>query len=185
MSSLSYLKNSAYLLIFVFAILLLQSCLGIKPGSIKSGKKLFETFYVGDEGTQYFIKPLYLIANDKSEMYIDFTFRYKNEVKDSAIVTFSIVDKIMYKNIESINAKNATLKFIINKPYLLFVEKSGKDFKSRYSFKISLKELLSFYSNENWIIEIENTGIKKEFYTSKKTKKKILKLNEIVFSLFS
>ena len=33
-------------------LIILTSCLSIKPGGVKSGLKLYETFYVVDAGTQ-------------------------------------------------------------------------------------------------------------------------------------
>ena len=80
--NISILAKACTVLIALFII----GCIGVKPGSEPGGKKLFETFYAGEQGSQYFIKPLVLKNATKEKLTIDFSFRYKTEVKDSAIV---------------------------------------------------------------------------------------------------
>lgn len=177
--------KTIYIFFYIILILtVLQSCLGIKPGAMRSGKKLFTTFFVGEDGTQYFIKPILLSNNDRSELLIDVTFRYKNQIKDSAIFTFSLNDNIMYKMLDKITINSKNDKIIIENFDFLFVEKYRKEYKSRYTFKISLSDLVKIFKYEELKLEIENEGIKKEFISNSKTKKKIKKINDDIFSLF-
>ena len=46
----------------------LYGCLGVKNSTKNSGKNLFETFFVGNEGIQYFIKPLTFKDNNKNQL---------------------------------------------------------------------------------------------------------------------
>ena len=81
-----------YLGVIIFVSVALSSCFSVKPTSQKSSKKLVETFYVGIEGTQYFIKPLtYQVEDSKEELEIDCIFRYKTKLSDSdsASINFS------------------------------------------------------------------------------------------------
>jgi hypothetical protein len=88
---------------FIIIPLIMQNCISVLPTSLKTGKNYFETFYAGEEGTQYFIKPI-LFANENSseEFIFDLTFRYKNEVLDSVILNISINSSKMYKNNDSL-----------------------------------------------------------------------------------
>lgn len=171
--------------VFILSFLIiLQSCIGMKPDAMRSGKKLFTTFFVGEDGTQYFIKPILLTNNDGSELIVDITFRYKNQIKDSAIFSFSIYDNVMYKELDNIilNSNNEIIN--IENINFLFVEKYGKKYKSRYTFKTSMQDLTNLFKNENWNFEINNIGINKKFTATYRTCKKLRELNDIVFSLF-
>jgi hypothetical protein len=134
-----------------------SGCLSIKPSTTKSGKKYFETFYVGEEGTQYFIKPI-LFKDEKSneDLVLDITFRYRNEIKDSAIVNFSIKSPMIYKTIDSLKLSNKNIAIKSNKLELLFNEKNKTGFTSRYSTKFSLNEMKEMFTNDAWEVNIYN-----------------------------
>ena len=57
-------KLSFFTILTFSLILALGSCSAGKSG-VKTGKKLFTDFFVGDAGTQYFIKPLTFENADK------------------------------------------------------------------------------------------------------------------------
>jgi len=163
----------------------LTGCLSIKPGGKKSGKSYFETFYVGEGGTQYFIKPIVFSSIKKSEkINFDFTFKYKNEVKDSANVNFSILSNNMFKNIDSLTFKNTTHNFVIKDFKLLFNERNSKLFDSRFSTKISLKDLNKMFNSADWVIDVFKENVHYTYTTEKRTKKVIEKLQDKIFVLF-
>ena len=68
-------------LIFCGIIILmsLSACSGLK----QSGSNLYTSFYVGEKGTQYFIKPLYFSNKESEKLNTDFTFRFQNTINKS------------------------------------------------------------------------------------------------------
>lgn len=159
-----------------------SGCLSIKPTSTKSGKKYFETFFVGEEGTQYFIRPI-LFKDEKSneDLFLDITFRYKNEIKDSATINFSIKSSTIYKTIDSLKLSNKYNKTESDKIVLLFNEKNKAEFTSRYSTKFSLKEIKEMFNDDAWEMIIYN---EKKITSYKPHKKSIRTINAVKDRVF-
>lgn len=184
MNSIPYFKNSVLLILSVALVMGLNSCTSMKPGAVKGGKNLFETFYVGEGGTQYFIKPLDFIADNSEDlMSIDFTFRYLNEVRDSALVNFSIEGQTVLKKIDLIRFTNSSVKIQSASPTLLFNERRKKSFVSRFFLKIPLEEIKQLYSSDDWSIITETESTQTIFTPVKKTRKAIPTLNDNIFIL--
>lgn len=177
----SQLKLASLILIS----LIFNGCFSIKPTTTKSGKNYFETFYVGTEGTQYFIKPI-LFSDEKSneDLIIDFTFRYKNEIKDSSIVNLSIKSPTIYKSIDSLKISNKVVVLKSNKIELLFNEKNKTGFTSRYSTKFSLNELKEIFNNDVWEITIYNQNQHTKFKPQRKTIRAINTVRDKVLVVF-
>lgn len=179
---LETLKFNFVLLISI--LLAFSSCLSIKPSTTKSGKNYFETFFVGDEGTQYFIKPILFIDEKSNEnLILDITFRYRNEIKDSAIVNFSVKSSIIYKTIDSLKLSNKDIKIESDQLVLLFNEKSKTGFTSRYSTRFSLKEIKEMFNNDAWEMIIYNQNKITTYKPHRKTIKAINKVRDRVFVL--
>ncbi len=164
-------------------IFCITSCASIKPTSVKSGQKIFETFYLGDNGTQYFIKPIDLESSSEEELMIDITFIYKNIIADSASANFSILSNKLINNIDSLKIGNATDCYSTQETKFMFSERSKRMFNSRFSCKISLALLINLFQNNNWIISIYTKGETYTFTAPNSTAKKIDKLNYLIFSL--
>ncbi len=174
------LKN----LIFILLVLLLGSCMGIKPGSRNSVSKLYESFFAGQEGMQYFIKPLEFRNNNKEKLLVDFTFRYRNEIRDSVIVNVSVVSEKLIRNFHLLEFSSDSN--IANSDSLNFFLSSikGNQITSRFSTKIHLKEIVGLFKNSDWIVKIESNTINSEFSPTRATKKNINRLNQNLFILF-
>ncbi len=168
----------------LFVIIFMNSCLSMKPKGTKSGKKLFETFFVGKQGTQYFIKPL-IFENNKNngKMHIDFTFRYKDKIQDSAVVNFSVIGDNIYKTIDKLKFSNNFANVETKKIKLLFNEKKKSSFVSRFSTLISVSDLYNLFKNNDWTITVENNNSHSIYKADKKSQKAITKLQEKVFVL--
>ncbi len=163
------------LVLFVF----LTGCPSVKPSGVKSGKNLFETFYLGEGGTQYFIKPMIFYNTlNREEIHLDFTFRYKNIVKDSVIVNLSLHSSILFKSINSLRFANTTHKILRKDIRLLFNEKRNKQFNSRFYTKISLIEFNKLFDNEDWTIIVYTNKTSNTYISEKKV---IKKLQEKIF----
>jgi len=181
---LSILGNLKTLIVFSFFVLL-TGCFTLKPGSVKSSKNLIETFYVGEDGTQYHIKPLtFTDSQNKEKIHLDFTFRYKNEVKDSVIINFSLLSSTIFKSIDSFSLSNTTTKTISKDIRLMFNEKRKDLFVSRFSTKISLVDFNKMFENTDWTIIVTNKDICNTYVSEKSTRKKITKLKEEIFVFF-
>lgn len=183
-SIISNLRPLKAYLALIF-IVLLSGCLSMKPATTKSNKNLFETFFVGENGTQYFIKPLAFInSQSKDEINVDFTFRYKNEIKDSVTVNFSLLSPNILKNIDSLAFSNTNHKIVSTNVELLFNEKANKLFKSRFSTKVSLLDFNKMFKNNNWKIITHDLENHSTYTSDKRTKKAIKKLQDEIFILF-
>jgi len=172
--------------IFISAALvfLFINCVSIKPTSIKQGKKLFESFYIGDGGTQYFIKPFKLTNSVKNEdLIIDFTIRHINKQSDTAIINYSILSIDLIKSVESIEFLNKKKFFKTNQNKLLFNERVNTKFISRFSTKISLTELIDLFNENSWDVKIHLENKINEYKAINKTKKIIHLLRENIFVL--
>ncbi len=161
-----------------------SGCLSIKPSSTKSEKNYFETFFVGEAGTQYYIKPILFKAEKSNEdLVLDITFRYRNEIKDSAIVNFSIKSSTIYKTIDSLKLSNNNQKIESEQIVLLFNEKSKTGFISRHSTKFSLKETKEMFNNDAWEIIIYNKNKITKYKPNRKTIRAINAVRDKVFIL--
>lgn len=167
-----------------FVVLIFNACFSVKPSTTKSGKNYFETFYVGAEGNQYFIKPFSFINEEtKEELIIDITFRYKNEINGLATANFSIEGQSLYKSIDSLTISNSQMNVKKSKVDLLFNEKTKKGFKSRFTIEIELAELKKMFDNDNWTFTIYSSNQVANFRQNKKSVKAIYVLREKVFIL--
>ena len=165
-------------------ILLILSLMSFKPGGGSVGKNLYETFYVGEEGTQYFIKPLSFSGKNKVLLKLDFTFRYKVAMKDSAVVNISFLNTEIIRCLDSVKIANGTNTMVFKKINCLFAEQKEKMYHTRFTAKGSLAELHKLFDKSNWNLtayEKNNSGI---FTTPKATEKKIQKMKESIFTEF-
>ncbi len=159
-------------------------CGMLKPASTKTGKNLYETFFVGEEGVQYFIKPLTFENLEEEQLNIDMTFRYKNEVKGKSDIKMFVLSDKVYKKMDSLLINNGQTQKIIKEVDFMFSEKTKKGFQSRFSTKISLADLQELFKGADWTIEAHQGNQKNTFKTSLRTQKAINKLDEVIFVMF-
>jgi hypothetical protein len=180
MRNFTLVKNG-FILVGLF---ILSSCLSIKPGGVKTGKKLYETFFVGEEGTQYFIKPLLFSNQLNEELKLDITFRCKNEIKDSAIINISFFSKEIFKIADSLKINNDGNDITLKQMKYMFSERNKEVYNCRFSVKVNLMAVEKLFDNNNWNLLLYKNGISTNYKTPKTTKKKIDKLNYEIFALF-
>jgi hypothetical protein len=168
----------------IVLISLVSGCFSVKPSSTKSGKKYFETFFVGEEGTQYFIKPITLEATNADDyVTLDMTFRYRNEIKDSALVNFSIKGSSLFKSIDSLKISHQDTQIKSQNISLLFNEKFKSGFSSRHTTKLSLKEIKEVFNHDEWVLTIYAQNQTSNYTPTKKSKTAILTIRDKVFVL--
>jgi hypothetical protein len=163
----------------------LLACSSMKPGSSGPSKGLFETFYVGDDGMQYFIKPLVFEDNsNRNKLEMDLLFRYKNEIKDSATLNLSLIGEIFIKEVDSLVLSNNKLKTVTNEVSLMFNEKGKEGFHSRCNTKVPFGEVVQLFENSDWKITVYGQNEQTITYlATKRTSKSIEGLNADVFVL--
>ena len=164
-------------------ITILVSCASIKPAGVKTGQKLFETFFVGDAGTQYFIKPLTFSNTTKEELKFDITFIYKNKIDDSATVNISYMGNQLLKSADSLKIGSEFNTVIIKELKYMFSERSKKMYNCRFSAKVNLADVIKLFANDKWNINLYKNGEFIMFSAPKSTKKKIDKLNYQIFAI--
>lgn len=170
--------------LFSFSISLM-GCFSIKPATSKSAKNLVETFYVGDEGTQYFIKPLAFKTDTGKELVMDFSFRQNVSLNKEAIVTInsSLFTTNIQKDVKSIEIQNSSQSTKGKNIKILFSEKNKDTFKLRFSTQITTEELLHLFNNPDWKVVIDE-NFSESFKPQSKTQKAITRINENILVLF-
>lgn len=181
-------KNSSALIFsicFLTVTILFSACMGVKSGATKGKKNLYETFYTGDEGMQYFIKPLELTsASKENNMAVDFTFRHKEHKGTAATLNYSLFSSEVIKEITSftINVGSKTYNAAVNE--LFYNERAKKHFTSRFSTSIPFDILSAMFETQSWNIQIAYNGRKYTFTPTKKSQKTIQTISTNLFVLF-
>lgn len=174
-------------LLVAVVILATTGCISFKPNAKKSAKSLYTTFYLGDKGTQYFIKPLELKSANNETFTVDFTFRDSQSTADSThvIVNSSILTKSLHSSLDSIIFSNSSNSFTISKLNVLFKEKKEGDFLLRTSGKTNLGSLKALFFTSNWQVNVFTNSNEYSFTTTKKTNKSVPLLYTSIFDLIT
>ena len=154
-------------------------CTGLGAGG---SARFYSAFFVGEEGMQYFIKPLIFKSQQKGEEALpDFTFRYKNEIKDSAIVNISIEGPELYKEIDGIAFSNGDEQYELSEVKLLYNSGSKSGYVSRFTAECSLEELHKIFMHDCFTITIYSSKKVRVFIPSGKAKKATSMIMKEVF----
>jgi hypothetical protein len=177
---LKFQKISVLSSILIFSFIL-TSCFSIKQNFQKSAKRHYEAFYVGYEGTQYFIKPLKFKKPNGEELLLDITLRKKDKVTSSPILNFTILSNSYVRKIDKIQYINDDVSVKAKQIELLFNEKDGNEYVSRFSNSISSKNVAKLFGQENWKIKVYLNDTKIIYNASNRTSRIIEKLNQKLF----
>jgi len=168
----------------VLSLILIHSCAGPRMGGQSSGKRHVETFFVGDFGMQYFVRPLFFKNDSGTELMIDFTFRVKDAPEDSARINLSIISKQAPWDSKYFAIDYLGKQVELERVTRMFTERKPKDrVHSRFSGACALKPLLNFFENGNWSIRSGTDG-SSVFTPTAKTVKTIESINHHYVSLF-
>lgn len=163
----------------LIAAFLLTSCLSIKPGATKTGKKHWEEFYVSDGVIQYFVKPL-TYKSTVGEFETDFTFRTNS---DSATINYSIIQSAPVSVPERISFSNSKATIEIKPVKILLNEKFKKGYKLRQSGKISMNDFRRLITENTLTAIVKNGTATTVFHPTKKTTKQHKNLNANLFEI--
>ncbi len=161
----------------------LSSCFGIKHSTIGGSKSYYESFFIGDEGTQYFIKPIEFIADD-AKLQMDITFRAKTELIDSATLNYTINHNILHKELTFVSINNGNTTIQINNHNLIYTERKSNKYNSRFSSKISMNEFAELTENDDWTMTIRSNEKEYSFRPTKKTRRILNYINNDIIILF-
>ncbi len=146
-----------------------------------SNSKIFESFYVGNGRTNYFIKSLKFQGSGKSKILIDITLNMMKENQNAVTINLSIINDKEAIIADSIFISSDNELVALNGLHLLFLEKNKNQVLSRYTSKIDLQEAFKLFKNNKWNITIYSNGLKYIFKNTHKTMRKIEYLNEYLF----
>ncbi|MFN2429135.1 MAG: hypothetical protein ABR574_03885 [Cryomorphaceae bacterium] len=151
----------------------------------KASRGLFTSFFVGEDGTQYFIKPLEFAGNEKNaEMHIDFTLRYRDNVSGESRLNSSIYTTDLIKEVDSIRFSNSSFSVTTQKAELMFNQRKSQNIESRHEVYLELADLKALFGTPDWEISVHYGGKERVFKAEKRTRKKISALNHDIFELF-
>lgn len=185
-----FATKASFFLIRILLIAMLSgstfSCISVKPTTNRSAKTLYTTFYLGDKGTQYFIKPLLLENDEKESVTVDFTFRDKI-VADSSlgVINMSVLINETITDIDSIAFYSTDYLFSIVNVKTLYKEKKDKQILIRTSGNVSTKTISYLFKETNWQVKVYSNTKELAFQSVKKTNKSIPLLHSAIFELLA
>ena len=122
--------------------------------SVFSQKNFIKSFYRGDDGIQYFIKPIVYQSVNKEELRVDFTM---NVINDSVV---KIVSNFSSQNNKIKELLIGSSSYIV---YKLFDDYETKKIYSRYTFDLKYDDFKKMFSKEPIIINDNKYFLKKSF----------------------
>ena len=122
--------------------------------SEKKKKNFIKSFYRGDDGIQYFIKPIVYQTVNKEKLRVDFTL---NVINDSVV-----------KIVSNFSSQNNKIKELLigsssYTVYKLFDDYETKKIYSRYTFDLKFGDFKKMFSKEPIIIDNSKYFLKKSF----------------------
>ncbi len=174
--------------IFCCTLLALQACLSVKPAATRSASSPYESFFVGAEGVQYFIKPLvFKSISSNSEIHADFTFRYRDSIQqeDSVTVNYSIYSAEIVNDLSYLAFNSGEKKTSTTQTERLFAEKRNKQFVSRFTSRISLSEMILALSNDEVVLFTHHRNDSmQEYKPTRKTRRVLQRIKNNLFVVF-
>ena len=131
--------------------------------SVFSQKNLIKSFFRGDNGIQYFIKPIVYQTINKEKLSVDFTL---NVINDSVVKIISNFSSLK-NNMKKLIIGSSTYEVI-----KLFDDYETKKIYSRYTFDLKFRDFKKLFLLEPIIINYNKYFLKKSF------RKKINLINE-------
>ena len=122
--------------------------------SVFSQKNFIKSFYRGDDGIQYFIKPIVYQTVNKEKLRVDFTL---NVINDSVV---KIVSNFSSQNNKIKELLIGSSSYIV---YKLFDDYETKKIFSRYTFDLKFDDFKKMFSKEPIIINDNKYFLKKSF----------------------
>lgn len=185
------MKQSNYIkCVCLLCIFLMSSCtLYYQPHVSSKVQDQYTTYYVGGQGTQYFIKPLILKANNvEASMFVDFTFRYKKESQLNPVncnfTFFSTQPFNKIANVYLVLDDSTKVELTAMEPLRKVLLKNGK-YECRYSSNLNMNDFIQAFENDRLEFSVIQGTENTVFYPNKETQKMIHLLEVNLFQLNS
>lgn len=122
--------------------------------SVFSQKNLIKSFFRGDNGIQYFIKPIVYQTTNNEKLSVDFTL---NVINDSVVKIISNFSSLK-NNMKKLIIGSSTYEVI-----KLFDDYETKKIYSRYTFDLKFRDFKKLFLLEPIIINYNKYFLKKSF----------------------
>ena len=122
--------------------------------SVFSQKNLIKSFFRGDNGIQYFIKPIVYQTTNKEKLSVDFTL---NVINDSVVKIISNFSSLK-NNMKKLIIGSSTYEVV-----KLFDDYETKKIYSRYTFDLKFRDFKKLFLLEPIIINYNKYFLKKSF----------------------
>ena len=169
------IKLLYFLLILLFSI----SC-----AINNKNNKLFQSFYMGNGTTQYYIKEMEFKDNMGSNLLLDITIQMKRENNTDAILNFTYKGKSKLNQFDSVYILQFGDTLILNDVLPLFHERIKNNFASRYTSSVNAKKLILFFEDPKWTFQIDAGKTKYNYSPTTKTSNKIQYINNNLFTIY-
>ena len=146
------MKHIVFLIFLIFSVT-----------SVFSQKNFIKSFFRGDDGIQYFIKPIVYQTVNKDKLTVDFTL---NVINDSVVKIISNFSSLK-NNMKKLIIGSSTYEVI-----KLFDDYETKKIYSRYTFDLKFRDFKKLFLWDPIIIDSNKYFLKKSF------RKKINLINE-------
>lgn len=170
-------------LLFGLAAVSLMACGGINRSGAHAGGNLIKTFYAGDLGVQYFVKPL-RFDDEEATLLADFTYRLNTEIPDTAVINYSVFHKETIQGSDSLGFSHPDGEVVAHPVKLLFKEQKGNWFVSRFSTELPVDELSKIFETSDWSVLNYQNGQVNRYEAGSKTQKALQQVQAQTFSLY-
>lgn len=172
------MKISKYILVFSVVIVAVVSCSLKKVSNTLTSKNVYENFYVGDNGNQWYLYPI-KFKNKTTHFLLDYTLRDK--AKDTVVVKYSIITKEQLSKPKSIvfNLLGG-VKYNFDTGKKIYVETNDDVLHLRYTSIMNYEDFKIFFKS---IESISIDGITDPVVPTKATIKKFGEINRQVISI--
>jgi hypothetical protein len=164
MVRLNLINKIALFLILAFAF---TACMGVKPQGTRATSRHFESFYLGEGISQYFIKPM-KFTQDKNTLLVDFTIRQDNYLSEGGTMNFSLKTPELFDKVDSLFISTSTAKIYAENLERLFLQKDSKNYHIRTSSSVSKDFITAFFDSEDLLIKVYCSNQSFEFEPNKK-----------------
>lgn len=144
------------IVLFIAVTFLFSACQLFKPTLNSNSNKYYEAFYIGNNQSQYFIKPISFDNEENEEMELDMLIKDKTKTNDSTALNLSLITPIIIKELDSLKVRfdNNVVKIV--QVQNIFTEKKKDNYKSRFTFKMINQDVYMLFSENKWQFELHS-----------------------------
>jgi hypothetical protein len=175
-------KINLYICVLLVYALFITSCSSGNGGSSQSSDT-YQSFYSGEDQTQYFIKPLIFESDGGEEFIIDFTFRQTGKIADSTTANYTIESDYKIAEIDSVRFISDNTSYSFPSDERFFLERDGDTYRVRFSSKIYTDRFFDMFGSDEWSVELLINDKSVFFESTSSTEDDIDELNDYLIEL--